>query len=707
MTLVIDLRCLQDKQYYERGIGNHARSLIRHAALGWVGIYDQALPDLPEEVRQLAATLSPHAYVPGARVFLNPSPFSPGQNFCARLLTDARVRKAVCVYDFIPLDEPERYLCDPVARLEYLTSLAWLRRYDLFLPISVPTNSRLRELFGQVESVVTGVGLPPFLDALPPAKPRHILMVGGDDARKNPEVLLRAHAANATLHDVPLVITGAYGPDAAARMRKITRVALPGLVNNEEMAALYAGALVVVTPSKAEGFSMPVVEACKASVPSLASDIPPHRALLPERFLFGVDDDAKLAWLLEDALAKRDEMVAAQAGLAVPFSEQAVAAKVFSALHPKQAAAKRPKLALLTPLPPARSGVADHSAALLVELRKLAEVDAFAVAPYSPLAVQNGKYDAVLCVIGNSPLHGEIYELCLRHGAAALCHDARLLGLATSAGLAAAAEIASGELGRNVLEEEIDVWARDESKREASFLGRLARAARPLIFHAPQPVELCRERFGVEARYLPFPMMRHHAPISRQERAAARARFGIGPAEKLIVSFGFLVPGKGIAEALAAFALLKAEQPEARLVFAGEVGMDLAPLTEQAKTLLVTLGTGFLSDADYRAWLAAADAGLQLRVGQPGGISAALQDCIGAGLASVASRDLAENINAPAFVKHVADWPDSREIARALASSLEKPVDNEIARAAYCAAHAMPAYAARLLEMVLKPIVTF
>ena len=653
MTVVIDLRCLQDRQYYERGIGNHARSLLRHAPPGWVGVFDPALPALPEEVARLAAGLSPHAYVPDARVFLNPSPFSPDQNFCARLLTDARVMKVACVYDFIPYDEPERYLREHVARLDYYSALAWLRRYDLFFPISAPTHMRLRELFGAVQSVVTGVGLPPFLDSLPQAQPRHILMVGGDDARKNPEVLLRAHAGSAVLREVPLVITGAYGPEAAARMRCISDAELPGRVNNAEMAALYAGALVVVTPSKAEGFSMPVVEAGKAGAPSLASDIPPHRPLLPERFLFGVDDDAGLARLLEEALAKRDEMVAAQAGLAASFAENAVADKVFSALSPKQVVAKRPKLALLTPLPPARSGVADHSAALLGELRKLAEVDVFSAAPYSRLAVQDGKYDAVLCVIGNAPLHGEIYDLCVRFGAAALCHDARLLGLATGEGLAAAARLASAELGRDVPEAEIADWARDETKREASFLGPLARAARPLMFHAPQPVALCRERFGVEAHCLPFPMMRQHAPITPAERSAARARFGIGPAEKLIVSFGFLVPGKGNAEALAAFALLKARMPEAKLVFAGETQMEI-DLTGNDGVII----TGFLSDADYRAWLAAADAGLQLRLGQPGGISAALQDCIGTGLPSVASRDLAENINAPDYVIRVADKPD-------------------------------------------------
>jgi hypothetical protein len=79
-----------------------------------------------------------------------------------------------------------------------------------------------------VESVVTGVGLPPILDALPQANPRHILMVGGDDARKNLEVLRRAHAVSAVLRDVPLIITGSYGSEAATRMRMMCGDAGPG-----------------------------------------------------------------------------------------------------------------------------------------------------------------------------------------------------------------------------------------------------------------------------------------------------------------------------------------------------------------------------------------------------------------------------------------------------------------------------------------------
>ena len=66
----------------------------------------------------------------------------------------------------------------------------------------------------------------------------------------------------------------------------------------------------------------------------------------------------------------------------------------------------------------------------------------------------------------------------------------------------------------------------------------------------------------------------------------------------------------------------------------------------------------------YDMWLAAADAGLQLRQGQPGAVSGALQDVTGAGLPAVANFDLAETLAAPSYIKRVADALDAAEIAR-------------------------------------------
>jgi hypothetical protein len=77
-----------------------------------------------------------------------------------------------------------------------------------------------------------------------------------------------------------------------------------------------------------------------------------------------------------------------------------------------------------------------------------------------------------------------------------------------------------------------------------------------------------------------------------------------------------------------------------------------------------------------------------------------LQDCIGAGLPTVATADLAENLSAPGYVKRVCDVLDAREIATALEEVLTASISTEEERRAYCTAHSMAPYAATLLQLL-------
>jgi hypothetical protein len=269
-SLIIDMRCLQDPNYAERGIGNHARCILASAPAPFTAIIDPQLPPLPKTLATRAAQTFPHAYIPDippGATFLNPSPMGPDQNFIAPLLRNPSLIKTACVYDFIPFDDRKNYLNHPINRLEYFAAMAWLKRYHFFLPISDDTDARLRALYGNVRSCVTGVALPPWTRDLIPETPRHILMVGGDDARKNPEILACAHANSAILQRLPLVISGNCSPATQNRLHAITHVELPGRIPDAGLRSLYAQALCVVTPSRAEGFSLPVIEAMAAATP--------------------------------------------------------------------------------------------------------------------------------------------------------------------------------------------------------------------------------------------------------------------------------------------------------------------------------------------------------------------------------------------------------------------------------------------------------
>jgi len=74
-------------------------------------------------------------------------------------------------------------------------------------------------------------------------------------------------------------------------------------VSDQELAALYAGARVVLVPSRAEGFGLPVLEAMAAGVPVVASDIPALREVggglashVPPDDLAGWCDAVRRAW---------------------------------------------------------------------------------------------------------------------------------------------------------------------------------------------------------------------------------------------------------------------------------------------------------------------------------------------------------------------------------------------------------------------------
>jgi len=105
---------------------------------------------------------------------------------------------------------------------------------------------------------------------------KYLFYVGGWETRKNIPFLLKSFA-DAALPEVSLVLAGGKDvqmQELAALSRALSiddRVRLLGWVNDQDLPALYAGALSFVYPSEYEGFGLQLCEAMAAGCPTFAA----------------------------------------------------------------------------------------------------------------------------------------------------------------------------------------------------------------------------------------------------------------------------------------------------------------------------------------------------------------------------------------------------------------------------------------------------
>jgi glycosyltransferase involved in cell wall biosynthesis len=202
----------------------------------------------------------------------------------------------ISVHDLIPLTEPE-YAGSRAARAYFNLVGAAARQAAAVITLSKHARGEIHRLLSvppeRVYVVYPGVE-PAFTaqddhEALARARARlglperYLLYVGGADARKNIGVLLDALA---TLGDdptvPPLVIAaglpkagqGALFPDwrGMARGLGLSRVRFVERIAEEDLPAVYRGALAFCFPSRAEGFGLTPLEAMACGTPVLCSN---------------------------------------------------------------------------------------------------------------------------------------------------------------------------------------------------------------------------------------------------------------------------------------------------------------------------------------------------------------------------------------------------------------------------------------------------
>jgi len=335
------------------------------------------------------------------------------------------------------------------------------------------------------------------------------------------------------------------------------------------------------------------------------------------------------------------------------------------------------KIVLLTPLPPAPTGIADYSALLLRELS--ARIPDLAIETLSTREEAESfrppsEPHVLVYQVGNSPHHDFLYPMLFRHPGVLVLHDlvlhhARLFSHLESPEVRAYRE----DIG-------------DSSKRERARI-RLeeyrseAREAYPSVGDDVAEIAL---RIGGGRLLYAYPLYEHlvrrslltlvHGETARDEvlsscpgadvrrvrmgvplpeivpRDEARRRLGLDADDLLLASFGLVTPEKRISTSIRALARLKAAGVRATYFLVGGQVAHYDPLRE-AREIGVAENVrlvGRVPEEEFRLYAFASDLCLNLRYPSAGETSATLLALLACGRPVVVTDQI-----------HVRDLPDS------------------------------------------------
>lgn len=316
---------------------------------------------------------------------------------------------------------------------------------------------------------------------------------------------------------------------------------------------------------------------------------------------------------------------------------------------------RRLRLAAFSPLPPARSGIADYSAALLPALARRAELTVYApdpegvsatvrqrhnVRPAAAYEDERWEHDVALYQMGNSTHHEAVYKMALRYPGVVVLHDVglhhfvahRTIGRGEYAGFVR-------EMGYSLGVEGVrQAWAirygeMDHPLTEVPLNDRLVDASLGVLVHSGHAQRLLQRDHPQRPVYV-VPHLRLDDGDGTQRPELPWSGHAWPRHVIVFGSFGQITAAKRVEDALRAFARLRASVPEARYLIAGEAQDDanleavLAELDLEEEVFC----TGYVEDLEaFAGWIERADVVVNLRHPTVGETSGTALRALGAG----------------------------------------------------------------------------
>ena len=363
---------------------------------------------------------------------------------------------------------------------------------------------------------------------------------------------------------------------------------------------------------------------------------------------------------------------------------------------------KKPRIAMVTPLPPEMTGIAEYVAILLPALSRYFDIDLYTSADlgaleslkarhvvrhFGELEANRDRYDEVIYQFGNSPFHSHMVDLLDKVPGIVVLHDFYL------SSMLAHMDLHEGHPG--LFQQEL-LRSHGEDAQVALLLKgpwetakhypasrRIIERAKGVLVHSEHAGEM-RDAFYPslqQANWIKIPMPQQAVrSTSAADRQAVRTRLGFSAGDFVVISLGFLADTKlndVLLDALSEPRL--SGDPSLHVVFVGENdGGEYGRLLLQKISGLpnherISI-TGFVADDAYADYLAAADCAVQLRARSRGETSKAVHDCMSFGLPIVVN-DYGAFHELPAeTLIRIAAKPGGAELAEALLSLRNNPV---------------------------------